>query len=252
MAAYSYLNAKDVNSIEAEITGDAFDFNPNLGNANADVLSYSKYGDTHRFIGVLSKNFEYGKGKWNTTISTFFEYAKGGRYNYTYAGDINGDGSGQNNDLLYIPTSSELSQMQFSGAGQAEAFEAYIQQDDYLKDNRGEFMERYGALAPWRGRWDLKFLQDYKFANNNKIQFSIDVLNVGNLINSDWGIVRQPNNISPVGVSFPDANPDPEVYEADRTQEPTYTFDPSLTKTNGYDASLLSRWQAQFGLRFIF
>lgn len=252
MAAYSYLNAQDVNSIEAEITGDAFEFNPNAGNANSDVLSHSKYGDTHRFIGVLSKNFEYGQGKWNTTISTFFEYAKGARYNYTYAGDINGDGSGQNNDLLYIPTSSELSQMQFSGAGQAEAFEAYIQQDDYLKDNRGEFMERYGALAPWRGRWDLKFLQDYKFANNNKIQFSIDVLNVGNLISSDWGIVRQPNNISPVGVSFPDANPDPNIYEADRTQAPTYTFDPSLTNTNGYDASLLSRWQAQFGLRFIF
>ena len=252
MAAYSYLNAKDVNSIEAEITGDAFDFNPNLGNANADVLSYSKYGDTHRFIGVLSKNFEYGKGKWNTTISTFFEYAKGGRYNYTYAGDINGDGSGQNNDLLYIPTSSELSQMQFSGAGQAEAFEAYIQQDDYLKDNRGEFMERYGAVAPWRGRWDLKLLQDYKFANNNKIQFSVDVLNVGNLISSDWGVVRQPNNISPVSVSFPDANPAPDVYEADRTQEPTYTFDPNQTKTNGFDSSLLSRWQAQFGLRYIF
>lgn len=54
--AYSYLNAKDVNSIEAEITGDAFDFNPNLGNANNDVLAYSKYGDTHRFIGCCPSN----------------------------------------------------------------------------------------------------------------------------------------------------------------------------------------------------
>ena len=93
---------------------------------------------------------------------------------------------------------------------------------------------------------------NYKFANNNKIQFSVDVLNVGNLISSDWGVVRQPNNISPVSVSFPDANPAPDVYEADRTQEPTYTFDPNQTKTNGFDSSLLSRWQAQFGLRYIF
>ncbi|SDF36093.1 TonB-dependent receptor [Cellulophaga baltica] len=240
MGAYSYLNAKDVNSIEAEITGDAFDFNPTLGNANEDVLGFSKYGDTHRFIGVLSKNFEYGQGKWNTTISTFFEYGQGARYNYTYAGNINGDSSFQNNDLLYIPTAAEVGQMQFSGAGQAEAFEAYIQQDDYLSDNRGEYMERYGALAPWRGKWDMKILQDYTFNNDNKIQFSIDVLNVGNLINSDWGVIQQPNNVSPIGVSV------------DATNTPTYTFDPSLTKTYGFDASLASRWQAQFGVRYIF
>jgi outer membrane receptor protein involved in Fe transport len=240
MAAYSYLNAKDVNSIEAEITGDAFDFNPVSGNANDDVLSYSKYGDTHRFIGVLSKNFEYGEGKWSTTISTFFEYAQGARYNYTYAGNINGDSSGQNNDLLYIPTASELDQMQFAEAGQAEAFEAYIQQDDYLSDNRGEYMERYGALAPWRGSWDLKLLQDYKISDSNKIQFSIDILNVGNLINSNWGVVQLPNTLTPVGVTVDDTN------------TPTYTFDPTLTETYGFDTSLLSRWQMQFGLRYIF
>ncbi|MCM4153316.1 TonB-dependent receptor [Arenibacter sp. N53] len=243
--AYSYLNAKDVNSIEAEITGDAFDFNPNLGNANNDVLAYSKYGDAHRFIGVLSKQFKYGGDTWATTISTFFEYAQGGRYNYTYAGNINNDSSFQNNDLLYIPTAAELGQMQFSGAGQAEAFEAYIRQDDYLRDHRGEYMERYGATAPWRGRWDMKLLQDYNFQvagdKTNTIQFSIDVLNVGNLISSDWGLVQQANNISPIGV-----NVDPN------TNTPTYTFDSSVTKTYGYDSGLLSRWQAQFGLRYIF
>ncbi len=240
MAAYSYLNSKEVNSIEAEITGDAFDFNPTAGDANADVLSYSAYGDTHRFISVLSKNFEYGKGKWNTTISSFFEYAQGARYNYTYAGNINGDSSFQNNDLLYIPTASEVQQMQFAEAGQADAFEAYIQQDDYLSDNRGGYMERYGALAPWRGRCDIKILQDYKISDTNKIQFSIDVLNFGNLINSDWGVVQQANNISPIGVTVDDTN------------TPTYTFDSTLTETYGYDTSLLSRWQMQFGLRYIF
>lgn len=240
MAAYSYLNAKDVNSIEAEITSDAFAGNPIVRDVNTDVLSYSKYGDTHRFIGVLSKNFEYGQGKWNTTISTFFEYAQGARYNYVYGGDINGDGSNIN-DLIYIPTAGEIGQMQFSGAGQAAAFETFIQQDKYLSENRGQYMDRYAALAPWRGRWDLKLLQDYKFNNDNKIQFSIDVLNFGNLINSNWGVVQQPNSISPIGVNV-DAN----------TSVPTYTFDGTLTETYGFDSSLLSRWQAQFGLRYIF
>ncbi len=244
--AYSYLNAKDVNSIEAEITGDAFDFNPNLGDANADVLAFSKYGDTHRFIGVGSKQFDYGvDNKWATTISTFFEYAKGGRFNYTYAGNINNDSSFQNNDLMYVPTSSEVQQMQFSGAGQAGAFESYIQQDDYLSDNRGNYAERYGALAPWRGRWDVKILQDYNFKvsgdKTHTIQLSFDILNFGNLLNSDWGVIQQPNSLNPLAVSV-----DPD------TNVPTYTFNPELTETFGYDASLLSRWQGQFGVRYIF
>ena len=55
--------------------------------------------------------------------------------------------------------------MTFSGgATMANDFENFIQQDDYLNDNRGNYAERYGALAPWRGRWDLKFLQDYNFS----------------------------------------------------------------------------------------
>ncbi|SHI95530.1 TonB-dependent receptor [Pseudozobellia thermophila] len=242
--AYNYLNAKDVNSIEAEITGDAFDFNPNYGNANDDVLSFSKYGDTHRFIGVGSKQFNYGNDKWSTTISTFFEYAQGGRFNYTYGGNINNDSSFQNNDLLYIPTTAEVQQMQFSGPGQAEAFERFIQQDDYMADHRGEYFDRYGALAPWRGKWDVKLLQDYRLSvaedKVHTIQFSVDILNFGNLLNSDWGVIQQPNTINPLSVSV-DAN-----------NVPTYTFNTDLTETFGYDASLLSRWQVQFGLRYIF
>lgn len=244
MLAYSYLNSKDVNSIEAEITGDAFAFNPALGNVNNAVLAYSKYGDTHRFIGVASKKWTYGNDAWGTTLSTFFEYAQGGRFNYTYGGDINNDGSGLN-DLIYIPTSSEISQMSFSGAGQGAALDAYIAQDDYLSGRRGQYAERYGALAPWRGRWDIKFLQDYNFnVSENKIntiQLSIDVLNVGNMISKDWGRIQQPNNVQPIGVTV----------DQD-TKIPTYTFDPNLAKTFGDDSSLASRWQMQVGLRYIF
>ncbi|NQX84335.1 MAG: TonB-dependent receptor [Flavobacteriaceae bacterium] len=249
--AYSYLNSKDVNSIEAEITGDAFAFNPALGNVNNDQLGFSKYGDTHRFVGVASKKWTYGKDKFATTISGFFEYGKGGRFSYTYGGDINGDGSVYN-DLIYIPTSSEINEMTFSGTGQAEALEAYIQQDDYLSERRGEYAERYGAMAPWRGRWDIKLLQDFNFKvapnKTNMIQFSIDVLNVGNLISSNWGLTQQPNNVQAIGLLTDEAG----ALILDENGAPTYTFNPELNTTFGYDSSLDSRWQAQFGLRYIF
>ncbi|MBF2709964.1 TonB-dependent receptor [Flavobacterium soyangense] len=243
--AYNYLKSLDVNSIEAEITGDAFNFNPALGNVNDDVLSNSKYGDKHRFIGVASKKWKYGNNdKWATTVSTFFEYAQGGRFSYTYGGDINNDGSGVN-DLIYIPTTAEIGSLNFSGPGQSTAFDNYIKQDKYLDGRRGQYAERYGALSPWRGKWDVKIIQDYNFkissASNKKntIQFSIDVLNLGNLLNSDWGLVQVPTSVQPIGVSV-------------TGNTPTYTFNSSQTKTFNYDASLASRWQAQFGVRYIF
>ena len=149
--------------------------------------------------------------------------------------------------MIYIPTDSEIDQMNFSSAfpesAQRTAFKEYIAQDDYMSDNRGEYMERYGALAPWHGRWDVKFMQDYKIKvsenKTNTIQFSIDILNFGNLISSDWGIIEQPNNISPLAVNTSGS-------------EPEFTFNPSQEKTFGYDSSLASRWQVQFGLRYIF
>tara|TARA_R110001632_G_scaffold102664_4_gene211106 strand:+ start:911 stop:4063 length:3153 start_codon:yes stop_codon:yes gene_type:complete len=239
-AAYSYLNSKDVNSIEAEITGDAFAFNPVVGNANNDVLSYSRYGDTHRIISVASKQFNFFGENAPTTISTFIEYARGGRFNYTYGGDINGDGSNLN-DLLYVPTESEIGSMQFSGAGQGAAFNSYIAQDDYLSERRGNYVERYGALAPWRSRLDMRILQDIKISGSNTLQLSLDILNVGNLISSEWGLVEQPRNLQPIGVTV-----DPNTFI------PTYTFDSNLTETFTVNSNLLSRWQAQFGVRYSF
>lgn len=239
-AAYNYLNSMDVNSIEAEITGDAFDFNPVVGDANVDVLGYSKYGDKHRFIAVVSKSWRYGNNeKWGTSIAGVIEYAQGGRFSYTYAGDINNDGSSLN-DLIYIPTTLELNDMQFADNSQRAAFERFIQQDDYLSENRGGYMDRYAAISPWRSRWDVKIIQDLVVAGDNSIEFSIDILNIGNMISSDWGLVQQPNAVQPVGVSVDDAG------------VPTYTFNSDLTKSFVYDASLASRWQVQFGVRYSF
>ena len=241
--AYNHLNAKDVNSIEAEITGDAFDFNPVVGDANAETLSYSKYGDMHRVIGVASQSWNYGTNdRWGSTITTFFEYKRGGRYSYTYAGDINGDGRG-GNDLLYVPTISQVMQMNFANPADASAYNAFIEQDEYLNSRRGQYAERYGALSPWMGRWDVRFLQDYRIkrasGKTNVIQFSLDILNFGNLISSDWGLVQQPNSIQPVSVNV-------------TGDVPTYTFDSNLVDSFVYDSSLHSRWQMQFGLRYIF
>jgi hypothetical protein len=42
----------------------------------------------------------------------FLRNAQGGRFNYTYGGDVNNDGA-TGNDLIYIPTTAEISTMIF-------------------------------------------------------------------------------------------------------------------------------------------
>ena len=111
---------------------------------------------------------------------------------------MNGDG-GSGNDLIYIPRdASEMNFAQFTHtngriftpAEQAAAFETYIQQDEYLRERRGQYAERGAVFVPLVNRADLSVMQDV-FATlsgrRHSGQIRLDILNFGNLLNSDWG-----------------------------------------------------------------
>ena len=133
--------------------------------------------------------------------------------------------------------------MNFSDPSHAKSYNKFIEQDEYLRSRRGKYAERYGALSPWRNRFDVRLLQDYRIqtasGKTNVVQLSMDILNLGNLISSDWGLVQQPSSIQPVSVSVTDG-------------VPTYSFNSDLKESFVYDSSLNSRWQLQVGLRYIF
>ncbi|MGA0134553.1 MAG: hypothetical protein ACO3ND_09395, partial [Opitutales bacterium] len=77
-----------------------------------------------------------------------------------------------------------------SAQQQWAAFDAFIAQDPYLSKHRGEIAERFGGVNPWYSNVDLRILQDFGFGsgqNRQGFQVSLDILNVANLIDSDWG-----------------------------------------------------------------
>ena len=257
-ASYNYLVSKDASSISAEISSDAFDRNPILNNANAAINSYSLYGNTHRFVLAGIKKFEYGKDKaYATTVSFFSNWVSGERFAYVYGGDINNDGTGTN-DLLYVPTDAEINNMQFDNYSdvfgnvqsqdvQRATFKNYIASDNYLSRRRGQYTEKYAGQTPWFSQLDVRILQDFVFKNGKKrstLQFSIDIQNFGNLLNSGWGLRRVATNsgfFQPVSIARFDAN-----------GKPVFNFDPSLRSTFNVSPDLISRWQMQFGVRYIF
>jgi hypothetical protein len=255
MAGYNYNVSKDASSISAEISSDAFDRNPILNNANKAINSHSLYGNKHRIIAVASKRCDYGAGKWATTFSVFGSWTSGNRFAYVYGGDINNDGTASN-DLLYVPTNAEIDAMNFtpfpdlngdlqSPEVQRATFKNFIAQDKYLSKRRGQYTEKYAGETPWYGQVDLRILQDLNFKTGKKtstIQLSIDVVNIGNLVSSEWGVRKYATTagyFQPLSVSYNGNNP-------------VYNFDPTLYSTFVSSPDLQSRWQMQLGLRYIF
>ena len=255
MFGYNYLVAEDASSISAEISSDAFDRNPILNNANKAISSPSLYGNKHRFIAAASKKYDYGKDKkWGTTVSLFGSWTSGNRFAYVYGGDINNDGT-TSNDLLYVPTDAEIDVMSFTpltdvngniqnAAAQRTALKQFIAQDKYLRGLRGKYTEKYGGETPWYSQLDMRILQDLIVNKLTKqsLQFSVDIVNLGNLINSNWGVQQYATTsgyYQPLSVSY-------------NSNAPTYQFDPSLKKTFSDSPDLPSRWQIQLGLRYIF
>jgi hypothetical protein len=256
MGGYNYLIAKDASSISAEISSDAFDRNPILGHANEARLSPSLYGNTHRMMVVGSKKWDYGPDKkWSTTFSFFSNWTSGNRFAYVYGGDINNDGT-SSNDLMYVPTDGEIDVMAFApltdingnlqgAAAQRAALKAFIAQDEYLSGLRGKYTEKYGGETPWFGQFDIRILQDLKLLKSKKdqsIQFSLDMMNIGNLVSSKWGVRKYATTsgyFQPLSVGLTGSTP-------------TYQFDPSLKSTFSASPDLQSRWQIQIGLRYNF
>ncbi|MBX0292152.1 TonB-dependent receptor [Hymenobacter sp. HSC-4F20] len=268
-AAYTYSDARSVNdggSIAQSIWRDR----AVSGDPNAEALSYSNFLQQHRVIGSVSYRKEY-LGHLATTLSLFYEAAPAGRFSYVYSGDMNGDNQ-TSNDLMYIPRNqSEINLrpvttngVTYSAAQQWADLDAYINQDKYLSKHRGEYAERNGAVRPWQNRLDARLLQDIFTnigENRNSLQLSIDVFNIGNLINSDWGVFQTTNRTNPLTFSGYNQQGQP-VFEYRYLTNPTSTtVNGTTTVTPGVPLSqtfrndtggIGSRWQGQIGLRYIF
>ncbi|GAB3869848.1 TonB-dependent receptor [Hymenobacter segetis] len=270
---YTYSDARDV-AIGGSTPFSLWSARPISGDPNANTLGYSDFLRSHRVIASLSYRKEY-IGHLATTLSGFLDLGPNGRYSYVYNGDMNGDGVG-NNDLMYIPRSrSEINLTNltlFNGTPQQSVYTAdqqwtdldnYINQDKYLSKHRGEIAERNGAVLPWVGFVDARLLQDVFTnigKNRNTLQFSLDVFNIGNLINRNWGVSQTQQRNSPLSfVDYDQASGQPRFnfnpIVNSRTVFPDGTATTSvqtLNTTNRYVTTESSRYRIQLGLRYTF
>jgi hypothetical protein len=215
-----------------------------------------------RVIASLAYRFEYLK-HLATNVSMFYEGAAAGRFSYVYSGDMNGDNV-NGNDLMYVPksqdeivlTSRTVAGTTYTAAQQWTDLNNYIDQDAYLSKRRGQYAERNGALLPWQHRIDFRLLQDIFTdlgENRNTLQLSVDIFNIGNLINKNWGTYQFQYNASPLAFQGNNAQGQPTFQYQYVTNPTTTTAGQTLTTSYRPDVSTIaSRWQMQLGVRYIF
>ena len=264
--AYTYSVAKNV-ATGGSTASSLWSGRP-VGSAdpNGDNLSYADYYQPHRVIAFASYKVAYGKF-FATSVGAIFTAAPAGVGSYTYGNDLNGDGN-NGNDLIYVPANQYDINLVKTGSGGLgtgvssdnrtvgqiwNQLNSFINQDHYLSAHRGQIVKANAVVFPWAKDLDLNVTQDFYYQTKkygrHTIRLTLDLINAGNFVNKYWGVVKQQTTSSPL--TF-------EGMAADG-KTPSFSFPyidaaNQVPLVNSYsdNTSIISRWQMQFGIRYLF
>lgn len=265
--SYTYSKSKSIND-GGSIAASTWRDRPVTNDPNAPELGYSNFYQPHRFLAQAYYRKEYGD-HYATSVGLVFESAPFGVGSYTYNGDVNRDGTGGNNDLIYIPkTQADIVLVPVNTGGGTitdprtpnvmwDQLNNFIGQDKYMKNHRGQVAERNAAVLPFFSHLDLNVTQDFYLKtgkNRHTLRLSFDMINIGNFISKNWGIAKSFSSTSFLKFEGLVTDPaDPNI------GKPRYSFlyqDPrnKIPFTTSYqdNTSILSRWQGQLGIRYLF
>ena len=249
--------------------------NPGVGTSNFEIehafkvsLSY----ETAIFGDLLSE------------FNVFGNIQSGSPFSYSF--NVNDDnalfgraGDGEDpfdNDLLYIPNVSGGAfsdpTVVFADSFDQDGFLGYIQGRGLPT---GSIVDRNDDNGPWNQQWDFQYSQELPLANfgmdrfnGNKLKFVVDVENVGNLLNDEWGTrVNAPR--FPVGIVDADLVSAADVAEngidgataltedAPRTtclqaSDCLYRFNDFDDDPSGFNAPSASVYSIRVGIRYEF
>jgi Carboxypeptidase regulatory-like domain len=259
MLAYTYGSAKDITNGVRNSMESNYQMNQSL-TPNNPQLATSNFDIKHRIVSNLGYAINVGK---NNTISAnvFFNAQSGNPYTWGFVNSTIA-GTGQAAGLAYIfKDATEAAKYIGAITGgvfttnsqQVTDYENFISSNDYLTSRRGKFTERNGANTPWNIQADMRIMDEFKIKdgkdNTHTLQFSISIINVGNMINKDWGrsyfVPNTFNSTANVGLTK-SGN-----IGGVATGDPIYTFKTPTTTPYTVD-QFASRFQAQFGVRYSF
>lgn len=248
MASYTRTESKEVTGLPGNNANSTWQGLYTIDGPNFATVQRSQYVIPDRVIASLNYTAEHRKPGFDTHFNLFYTGYSAGGYSFLYTNDMNGDGI--QNDLMYIP--KDDSEIQFTNEADRADFWAFVNQDSYLSKHKGQYAEAYAARAPWVHRFDFSIVQDFSLKvgrNTNKLQISLDFMNIGNLFNSKWGVTKNmadSNNGRLLRYEGRDAQNRPtfSLWRDDNGQAPSSTY--------SFNYNYNECWRLQVGVRYIF
>ncbi len=250
--SYTFSQAYDQNAVTSSQAYSQWYYNPIGGNPNNPPLAVSDFSVPSRVVLSVSEEVQYAHG-FATTLSLFYTGMSGSPFSYIYYGDVNGDGS-KVNDLVYVPkypapggdinlVVKQSGSWVPAPASDYTELANYINGDPYLSKYKGQIVPRNGGRSPWDGQLNLRLAQDIPTIDGQNIEFTLDILNVLNLLNHSWGYVE----------TVPYGTYELMNYEGKNSAgQPTFQL---TLPSSGHPWSpdpFYSRWQMQLGARYNF
>lgn len=193
--AYTYTNATEVGSLTSSTAGSGY--GSQLGfNINEEQSNTARYEIKDRISGTLNWKHDFF-GDYSTEVGLFYEGRSGRPYSYIFTGDANGDNR-TFNDLFYVPRGPgdvQFGSLSATGVftpnpAMEQAFFAWLATQEELGFYAGGYAPENEFRASWVNTFDLRISQELPgFFNGHKSKIYMDIQNVGNLLNDDWGHV---------------------------------------------------------------
>lgn len=248
---YTYQNVEDVRSYNRFVGFETYAFDPQVDLNNPD-LSTSRYEIPNRVTATLSWEKEIF-GDNLTKVNLVYTGRSGRNFSYVFTGggangafggnDLADSNSADNPgvNLFYVPTGLD-DPLVTGEAAFLNSLDSAINSDSCLSNYRGEIIPRNSCRTGWVNRVNLRLQQEVEVMDGHKVEFILDVQNLGNLINSDWGrldAIFQPSNVPLADVAISGGQ---YVYST-----------PSSSVTSTPDvARIPSAYRIQFGMRYRF
>ncbi|MEZ4586272.1 MAG: TonB-dependent receptor [Gemmatimonadales bacterium] len=240
--AYTYSKTKDLFSLGSSTAGSNLLNTPLVGTLENRDLQVSAFDVPHKISVSGSFGLPYGVG-----LSVIYNGRSGNPFAYIVNGDVNGDGL-STNDLIYVPSSA--SDISLATASDYATLDAFIEGEACLRESRGQIMERNTCRNPWSSFVDMRLSKFFRTVGGQGLEISADFFNLLNLINGDWGLIRESNLFEQKTLlnltgyddrGTPSTADDRGIY--------------SLSTNNFYRDRvqvLSSRWRIQLGAKYVF
>ncbi|MCW5548654.1 MAG: TonB-dependent receptor [Opitutaceae bacterium] len=222
--------------------------NRSVFNTNAPEKKRSELEIKDKVMFTLTKDIEFIKGN-KTTFSLFYEGRSGYPYSLVFNSDANGDGL-TNNDLIYVPTANDP-MVRYATPADQDNFNKIVERFGLT---RGQAVSASSETYPWVNQFDFGIKQAVKLPGwRHRLVLGLDILNVGNLLNDKWGLIRGSNQFfrkfeTVSNVAFDGVNNQYVISNVNANLANNVPFAPSL----GRGEPAASRWSAMLSARYEF